>query len=194
MASGGPAGSAVAYCGIQSMKNQFEFRTLFFVPRRAPFDLPLNSSYETLLNMPFRVILSVKILPGETNLAITLADSGIDMAELCSTGLRSGYLVPNKSCAVQIHSNDEQCIWEPGDERGTKIIGYLKRDQLEPSGSSEARRQKDLDKKCGEFVDLRTERYVGKSKFENVEIADSEDDGAVKNAEGEDRGGQRLAQ
>mmetsp|Transcript_133070 Transcript_133070/g.425562 ORF Transcript_133070/g.425562 Transcript_133070/m.425562 type:complete len:120 (+) Transcript_133070:20-379(+) len=112
----------------------------------------------------------------------------------CCRLLCSGYLVPNKSCAVKIHSNDEQYIWEPGDERGIEIIGYLKRDQLEPSGSLEARRQKDLDKKRGEFVDLLTECYVGKFKFENVEIAGTEDDEAVKNAEGEDRGGQRLAQ
>mmetsp|Transcript_103023 Transcript_103023/g.330448 ORF Transcript_103023/g.330448 Transcript_103023/m.330448 type:complete len:85 (+) Transcript_103023:256-510(+) len=79
---------------------------------------------------------------GETNLAITLADSGIGttmseflrgrgitmrpgttrsigapaagcgtpMAELCNIGLRRGYLISDKICAVNMRTDDEQYI------------------------------------------------------------------------------------
>mmetsp|Transcript_103021 Transcript_103021/g.330444 ORF Transcript_103021/g.330444 Transcript_103021/m.330444 type:complete len:85 (+) Transcript_103021:594-848(+) len=67
-------------------------------------------------------------------------------------------------------------------------IGYLTKDQLEPSECLKAGRLKDLDKKHSEFIDLPIECYAGKSKFERMKITDPEDDEAEKKTEGEERG------
>ncbi|KAJ6753325.1 HEAT SHOCK PROTEIN 81-2 [Salix purpurea] len=146
--------------------------------------------------------LFIHIIPDKTNNTLTIIDSGVGMtkADLVNNlgtiarsgtkefmealaagadvsmigqfgvGFYSAYLVAEKVIVTSKHNDDEQ---------GTKIVLYLKEDQLE---YLEERRLKDLVKKHSEFISYPISLWIEKTT--EKEISDDEDEEEKKDEEG----------
>uniref|UniRef100_A0A6N2ML76 Histidine kinase/HSP90-like ATPase domain-containing protein n=1 Tax=Salix viminalis TaxID=40686 RepID=A0A6N2ML76_SALVM len=107
------------------------------------------------------------------------AGADVSMIGQFGVGFYSAYLVAEKVIVTSKHNDDEQDISGEPLGRGTKIVLYLKEDQLE---YLEERRLKDLVKKHSEFISYPISLWIEKTT--EKEISDDEDEEEKKDEEG----------
>eukprot|EP00282_Hemiselmis_andersenii_P045136 CAMPEP_0172046066 /NCGR_PEP_ID=MMETSP1043-20130122/209_1 /TAXON_ID=464988 /ORGANISM="Hemiselmis andersenii, Strain CCMP441" /LENGTH=257 /DNA_ID=CAMNT_0012704693 /DNA_START=16 /DNA_END=786 /DNA_ORIENTATION=+ len=126
------------------------------------------------------------------------AGADVSMIGQFGVGFYSAYLVADKVIVETKNVNDTHYVWEsaaggsftidkisdPSLTRGTKLVLYLKEDQLE---YIEERRLKDLVKKHSEFIQYPINLWVEKEIEKEIEVSNEEEGDQIKNEKDQEK-------